>query len=77
MMIHCNSKEASMRAKHFFLCFSNSRIYGEDLVPVNAFNPDPYCGGTAVVDLFFIVTPIVCGDSAFGPCFVIQYFVSV
>ena len=24
----------------------------------------------------FIVTPIVCGGSVFGPCSIIQYFVS-
>ena len=35
-------------------------------------------GGSAVVDLLFIVAPIVCvgGGSVFGPCFTIQYFVS-
>ena len=33
--------------------------------------------GEIVVDLLFIVAPIVCGGSVFGPCFVIQYFVSV
>ena len=30
-----------------------------------------------VVDLLFIVAPIVYGGSVFGPRFVIQYFVSV
>ena len=29
-----------------------------------------------VVDLLFIVAPIVRGGSVFGHCFVIQYFVS-
>ena len=29
-----------------------------------------------VVDSLFIVAVIVCGGSVFGPCFVIQYFVS-
>ena len=33
-------------------------------------------GGSVVVDSLFIVTPIVCGGSVFGSCFVIQYFVS-
>ena len=33
MMIHCNSLKASMRAEHF-LYVNNSRILGEDLVPV-------------------------------------------
>ena len=33
--------------------------------------------GSVFVDLLFIVAPIVCGGSVFGPCFVIQYFVSV
>ena len=27
--------------------------------------------------MLFIVAPIVCRGSVFGPCFVIQYFVSV
>ena len=30
-----------------------------------------------VDDLMIIVAPIVCGSSVFGPCFVVQYFVSV
>ena len=34
-------------------------------------------GGSVVVDLLFIVAPIVCGSSVFSPCFVIQYFVSI
>ena len=28
------------------------------------------------VNLLLIATPIVCGGSAFGPCFVFQYLVS-
>ena len=32
---------------------------------------------SVVVDLVFIVAPIVCGGSVLGPWFVIQYFVSV
>ena len=35
-----------------------------------------YCGGDVAVDLLFIVAPIVCGGSAFGPRFVILYLVS-
>ena len=27
-------------------------------------------------DSFFIVAPIVCGDSAFGPCFAMRWLVS-
>ena len=34
-------------------------------------------GGSVVVDFLFIVVPIVCWGSVFGPCFVIKYFVSV
>ena len=30
-------------------------------------------GGSVVVDLFFVVAPIVCGGSVFGPCFVIHF----
>ena len=33
--------------------------------------------GSVFVDLLFIVAPIGFGGSVFGPCFVIQYFVSV
>ena len=38
----------------------------------------PFYGGgyNVVVDALFIAAPIVCGGSVFGPCFVIQYFVS-
>ena len=36
-----------------------------------------YGGGYVVVDLLFIVAPIACWGSVFGPCFIIQYFVSV
>ena len=32
-------------------------------------------GGHVVVESLFIVVPIICGGSVFGPCFVIQYFV--
>ena len=33
MMMHCNSKNASMRTEHFlYMYFNNSRITGEDLV---------------------------------------------
>ena len=33
MMIHCNSKKASVRPRHF-LCFNGGRIWGGDLVAV-------------------------------------------
>ena len=33
MMIHCNSKKASVRAGHF-LCFNGGRIWGKDFVLV-------------------------------------------
>ena len=33
-------------------------------------------GGCSVVDSLFIVAPIVCWGSVFGPCFVIHYFMS-
>ena len=29
--------------------------------------------GSFVVDLLFIVAPIICEGSVFGPCFVVQY----
>ena len=32
-----------------------------------------YTGAGSVVDLFFIVAPIVCGGFVFGPCFVMRY----
>ena len=32
--------------------------------------------GSVIVDSLFTVAIIVCGDSVFGPCFVIQYYVS-
>ena len=64
------------------LCFNNNIIYGEDLVPENAFKPPPpptpipsQCG-SIVVGSLFIVAPIVCDGLMFGPCFVVQYFVS-
>ena len=54
-----------MRAEHFVYS-NNSRIYGEDFVPVNAFKPPgglgccPFLGGgSVVVDFLYIVTPIV------------------
>ena len=31
-------------------------------------------GGSIVVNSLFIVAPIVCGDSVFGACFVIRFF---
>ena len=38
----------------------------------------PFKGdGSDVVDSLFIVAPIVRGGSVFGPCFVIQYFMSL
>ena len=79
-MVRSDSKEASMRTGQL-LCF-NSRILGEDLVPVKCIEAPGgldcrlfYGGGSGVVDLFIIVVPIVCGGSVFGPCFV-QCFVS-
>ena len=65
----------SMRAEHF-LYFNSGGIWGEDLVPVNAFSPPPplwlgccpFCGdGSVVVDFLFIVTTImgVCNCSMF------------
>ena len=30
-------------------------------------------GGSVVIDALFDVAPIVCGDSVFRPCFVINY----
>ena len=33
-------------------------------------------GGSGVVDSLFTVAPVVCEGSVFGPCFVINYFVS-
>ena len=35
-----------------------------------------YGGGSVVVVSLFIVAPIVCGCSVFGPCFVMYYFTS-
>ena len=32
-----------------------------------------YDGGSVVVDSLFIVAPIICGGSVFGPYFVMQY----
>ena len=69
-MIHCNSEEASIRVKQI-LCMNNTRIEGEDLVPVKCF-----CGGSVVGDSLLIVDPIVCRGYVFGLCFVIQYFLS-
>ena len=60
---------------------------GKDLSPVKSFKPPPpppppcgfscslfYKGGCSVViDSLFIVAPIACGVSVFGPCFVMQY----
>ena len=40
MMIQCNSKKASMRAEQL-LYFNNSRILGEDFVPVKSFKAPP------------------------------------
>ena len=34
------------------------------------------CSHTVVVDPMFIVAPIVCGSFVFGPCFIMQHFVS-
>ena len=34
-------------------------------------------GGSVVVDSLFLVAPIVCGCSVFGPYFVMQYLVSI
>ena len=34
-------------------------------------------GGSVVVDPLFIFTSIVCGASVFGPCFVMQYVMSL
>ena len=34
------------------------------------------CCTFVVVDLLFIVAPIVCRGSVFGPCFGIHYFLS-
>ena len=61
------------RAEHFFY-FNNSRIYGEDLVPVKCILAPgglgccPFYGGVSVVvEFLFIVTPIVgvCNCSMF------------
>ena len=72
-----------LRAKHF-LCFNNcySRIFYEDLLPLKCiYSPKLlrllsdlkrwFC----YVDSQFIVAPIVCGGTAFCPCFVMQYLV--
>ena len=62
-----------MRVYHV-LCFNNSRIWGDNLVPVNAFKPPealaavrPKGGGSVVVDSLLIITPIVgfCNYSMF------------
>ena len=64
---------ASMRAESF-LCFNDSRIWGEDLVPVKCiWSPGglgccPFWGGgSVVVDFLFTVVPIVgvCNCSMF------------
>ena len=68
VMIHCISKEASLRAKQFCVLTtteSRAKIWRQ----LNAFKPPPpgslgCCpfkgGGSVVVDLLFNVLPIVC-----------------
>ena len=63
MMIHYISKMASMRAEHF-LCFNNSRIQGEGLIPVKCMPvawAAVYSKAVVLLSLtfLFIVTPIV------------------
>ena len=48
--------------------FSQRKIYLSPLLPSPAFR--------SVVDSLFIVASIVCLGCVFGPCFVMQYFVS-
>ena len=48
--VHCNSQEASMRAKHFV--FNNSRILGDDLVCVGFL-----FGPCFVIQLFSTLCP--------------------
>ena len=62
------------------LCFNNVRIWCEGLVPVGCIWALRWLrllsalrGGSVVGDSLFVVLPIVCGGSVFGPCFVIQY----
>ena len=69
-----------------FLCFNNSRIKGEDLVPVNAFKPPPYppvaldtVSSKAVVLLLltrcWVLLPL--WDSVIVLLFVVRSFVSI
>ena len=73
-----------LRAKTF-VCFNNcySRIFCEDLLPVKCiYSPkllrllSDLKRGSVIVDSQFIVAPIVCGGTAFCPCFVMQNLVS-
>ena len=82
MVVHCNSWRASEQSGHF-LCFSNSGVWGEDLVPVGCiWAPGglgccPFLGGGyVVVGLLFIVAPVVgvCGCSMF--CCTLLYVTS-
>ena len=50
-----------MRAKHFFFVYQQLNL-GRRIDS----------SGSNAIDLLFIVAPAVCGDSLFGPCFVIQ-----
>ena len=70
-----------MRAKQF-LCFtteSRAKVWYQ----LDAFKPPsglsccPFKRCGSVVDSLFIVALIVCGSSLFGPCFVMQYLVSL
>ena len=80
MMIHCNSYKKSFEL-NILLYFNNSRFWGEDLVPVNAFKPSPLLvtkaavNSKAMVLLLLIVTSVV--GVFLGVCFVVCYFMSI
>ena len=58
-----------------FITKQNQR---QDLVPVNSLKHLPTSHWLRLPSVLICSShPIVCGGSVFGPCFVIQYFVSV
>ena len=70
-----------MRAEHF-LYFNNSRIYGEDLVPVKCIKAPPgglgccpFYGSSVVDDFCLLLLPM--WESVIFLCFVVRYFMSI
>ena len=69
MTIHRISKEAVVRAKHFFVFLTTAESRVKIWRPFEG-------GGSVGVDSLAIVAHIGCGYFVFGPCFVVQYLVS-